>query len=167
MGFTFNPLLKIGLDKSGASQAAGINFSYHTVESSESITIPASQQMILVGGLLVDGELIVDGQIIIDDFSEPLGFDSNFSFKQIPVGRVVNIGSTKEMLLESPLLLDGVLEVDGSMSFVKDDIEPKFPLFNIPANTCVYVEENQEYFLSNGLILDGILDMKGMLSLGA
>ena len=71
------------------------------------------------------------------------------------------------MLLKSPLILDGVLELEGALGLLFDSVEPKFPVFNIKEGMLVECDVNQEYFLSNGLILDGVLKMEGLLSLGA
>lgn len=44
--------------------AAGNNFSYTEVLSSETLTISARQQMLLSGGLTLDGALVLDGELV-------------------------------------------------------------------------------------------------------
>ena len=41
------------------------NFSYTEILSSETLTIPSRQQMLLSGGLTLDGALVLDGELVL------------------------------------------------------------------------------------------------------
>ncbi len=49
----------------GSSTPSPPNFSYKYIPSGESVTIPVNQQMIVLGGIVVDGELIIDGELAL------------------------------------------------------------------------------------------------------
>lgn len=55
-----NPLIRAGGGGSGAD-----NFSYETVPSMVTVTVPTFQQMIVVGGITVDGTLELDGELVL------------------------------------------------------------------------------------------------------
>ncbi len=64
MSFKFNPITgQLDLVGSGSSIAPD-NFSYSTVVTGSTVTIPINQQMLYVGPLTIDGTLVVDGAAI-------------------------------------------------------------------------------------------------------
>jgi hypothetical protein len=55
-----NPLIRAGGGGSGSG-----NFSWKTIPSGQTVTIPDNQQMLVAGGINLDGGLILDGELIL------------------------------------------------------------------------------------------------------
>jgi len=65
MSFKFNPLTRqLDLVGSSGGSSSQENFSYSTVVTGSTVTIPIYQQMLYVGPLTIDGTLVVDGAAI-------------------------------------------------------------------------------------------------------
>lgn len=59
-------MTRVKTEAQGASSGGGENnFGYTEILSSETLTIPVRQQMILAGGLTLDGTLVLGGELIL------------------------------------------------------------------------------------------------------
>ena len=67
MSYKFNPFTnKLDLVSIDAA-----NFSYNTIASGATITIPTNQQMLVYEEITIDGVLVIDGELVVFDL-EPL-----------------------------------------------------------------------------------------------
>lgn len=85
MGIKLNPFTgKLDLVGSGGSGVASApNFSYETVATSEEITIPDGQQMLVYNDITIDGILNIDGELVIIDLK--------------PLSRIIDSATTESI----------------------------------------------------------------------
>lgn len=114
MSYSFNPLLKIGLDKSGAgsSSSSPDNFSYEVIDAGVTKIIPTNQLMLVDGHVRVLGHLTVQGRMV--DISRR--GQEKFFYTKIEEGETVEVDSNRLLLYKNHLTVLGHLRVNGQLS---------------------------------------------------
>ena len=151
-------------------------FSYKLINAGETVTIPSDQEMFLADRVDIDGILIVDGHLAVGEGVPPVDPvvlpADNFSYTEVQLAQVINIPVRQQMVVDGMATVDGVLEIDGELSFLSTppEVEDEFlPWYEIPAGKVIQIKQYREYFLSEYLLLDGELQIEtgGRLAIGA
>ena len=99
------------LNSTGSGGSSGPdNFSYEFIASTQTVTVPAGQQMLVNNLIDNQGLLIVDGSVSIVDSDQGFGFPS-----EIRSGEVYAIGVRRQVLLQGLLDNQGLLENFGTL----------------------------------------------------
>lgn len=112
MSYRFNPFTgQLDIVGAGGGGTSVPNFSYDYISPTESIEVPAGQEMLLASDLVVDGELILTGQVIFLSL-EP---DSICPLNPVPANRKLSIFASEQCLIYDELTVDGEVYNDGEI----------------------------------------------------
>lgn len=152
---------------------ASNNFSYREIAAGEEVNIHAGQQMIVINAVRVDGFLRIDGEMYVQEpqvIPEPIELPAdNFSYSEIPSGKIVNIPATQQMYVRDHIRIDGFLRVEGQLSVGGAplvEVDEPVPVY-VEAGKLYRVKTNQEIQFRNFLRVDGAVRNDGFIAIGA
>lgn len=107
MSFKFNPLT----GQLDLVETNDPNFSYINIQESESIEIPAGQEMIVQNDVVVDGDLMASGNMIqLPDQQQ------GFFWTKIAAHESIEVPENRLLLFASNLMVDGNLLINGELT---------------------------------------------------
>ena len=87
----------------------------------------------------------------------------NFSLKKIQTGESKTVPSTQEMLLKSLMTVNGILHINGTVRFIKDNCNQMAFFNKINVDEVVFVPQNRSMMFKRVLTVNGILRTQGMV----
>lgn len=112
MTLTFNPFTRaFDFEGSGGGTTSADNFSYTKISTGDFEIIPAGQQMIVFGHIVVDGHLSVLGEMIV---TQPV-VQEQFFYSTIRSGNTVEVNDDRVLFYRGHLDVLGMIRVSGQV----------------------------------------------------